>query len=244
MKKILMYVIIFAACVAFCEQRIDYTSGNITAARSPIALSFASFGAISFESRLDSWAKIDSAASPQELDQIAKTILNNLDLNTARVNSEDSAQISRREYQTEQHNDWLKLTVEADYQKGQTSIVFAWSSTRQDAQPGAWVPKLEKLPDWDWRHYYLYKAYLPGTADAQERQAIVETVMDDLQAKTKEIYADERASSLSGYSPALKQLVEPVWVGNHQINVQSAARSQSDGKTLLLIGTPLILGDY
>ncbi len=244
MKKILFYVIIFMVCVAFLEQRIDYyTSGSLTA-RSPIALSFASFGAISFESRLDSWAKIDSAASPQELEQITKTILNNLDLNTTRVRSEDSAQISRWEYQVEQKNGWLKLNVEADYQKDQTSIVFAYSSVDPEVRLDEWVLKLEALPDWDWHHYYLYKAYLPGTVDAAGRQELAEKVMAKLEAKTKEVFTDERIETRSGYSKALSQMADPVWVGNHQVNVQSAVRSQTDGKTLLLVGSPLILGDY
>lgn len=239
-----MYVIIFAACVAYCEERIDYTSRNLIAAPSPIALSFASIGAISFESHLDSWAKIDSAASPQELDQITKNILNNLDLNNARVRSEDSAQISRREFQVEQNDSQLKLTVEADYLKGQTGVVFAFTSHGPEADLDQWVPKLEALPGWDWHHYYLYKAYLSGPVDAASRQAVLQAVIKALEGSTKEVFVDERITSLSGHSKSLKNLVDSVWVGNHQVNVQAAIRSQSDGKTVLLIGCPLILGDY
>jgi hypothetical protein len=244
MKKILMYVIIFALCVAICEQRIDYTNGNVNAVHSPIALSFASIGAISFESRLDSWAKINSAATPQELDQIAETVLASLDLTDIPVKSEASEGTARRECKIEQKNSFLKVVIQADYQTDSTNIIFTYYTREAETDTGDWVHKLENIAGWDWHHYYLFSAYLPEPTDSETQEQLLQAVMKDLEAKTKEVYVDDRVMSLSGYSQILSDMVIPEWVGNHHINVQTVIRNQTDGKSVIMIGSPFILGDY
>ena len=59
-----------------------------------------------------------------------------------------------------------------------------------------------------------------------------------------EAYIDERVISLSGYSQVLGDMVIPEWVGNRQVNVQAAIRHQTDGKAVIMIGSPFILADY
>lgn len=244
MKKILMYLIIFGVCVVLCEHRIDYAAENQHAVQSPIKLAFASIGAISFESRLDSWAKINTAVSPQELEQIMETILNNLNVDVTKVRSQNLAQSSRCEYQVEQGASTLHLVAEADYQNNSTGIIFTCINHDEEVELGAWVPKLENIPEWDWHHYYLYSGYLSDTVDSTGQTELLKVVMHNLDAQTKEAFSDKQVCSQTGYSNTLKEMISPVWVGNHKMNVQAAIRSQSDGKTILLIGSPLILGDY
>ncbi|MGI6433869.1 MAG: YwmB family TATA-box binding protein [Syntrophomonadaceae bacterium] len=244
MKKIMMYLIIFTVCVALCEHRIDYAAEKQKAIQSPIRLAFASIGAISFESRLDSWAKINTAASPQELDQIMEAILNNLNLTVTEIRSENLPQSSHREYQVEQGTSTLRLTAEADYQTDCTAIIFTCINHDGESDPGGWVPKLDNIKNWDWHHYYLYSGYLSDPAKSTGQTELLQVVMNNLDARTKEIYADKVVCSQTGYSKKLNEMVSPVWVENHKMNVQTAIRSQSDGRALLLIGSPLILGEY
>jgi len=244
MKKIMMYVIIFALCVAICEQRIDYTNGNVKEVHSPITLSFASIGAISCESRLNSWAKIDSAADLQELERITKTVLESLDLAGAEVKSRESAGIVIRECEVNKPKSYLKVAIQADYQNDTTGIIFTYNTKDTEYDPGSWVPRLENITGWDWHHYYLYQAYLPETAEKQNQEELLHSVMKSLDAKVKEAYIDERVISLSGYSQVLNDMVIPEWVGNRQINVQTVIRNQTDGKTVIMVGSPFILEDY
>lgn len=240
----MLYVVIFALCVAACEQRIDYSNGKVKELHSPIALAFASIGAISCESSLNSWAKIDSAADQQELDRITSTVLNSLGLTDAGVKSQALPGKASRECQVEQPHSRLKVVIEADYQNDSTAIIFTYRTTDTEYDPARWVSWLENINGWDWHHYYLYQAYLPEAAEQQQQEEFLHTVMQSLDARVKEAYIDERVISLSGYSQVLGDMVIPEWVGNRQVNVQAAIRHQTDGKAVIMIGSPFILADY
>lgn len=244
MKKIMIYLIIFLVSVSICEQRIDSATEKPPVQGSPIQPAFASVGAISFESRLDSWAKINTAATSGELDRIMAVILDDLGLTAAAVQIDNQFWCSRREYQLAQDGCDLRLTVEADYQKDSTAIFFTCINHDAGTDPGSWVPRLESAGDWDWSHYYLYSAYIGEPAPNMGQKELLQAVMDNLHARTKEQYSGERFYSQAGYSEKLAGMVNPVWVKNRKMNVQAVVREQADEKILLLIGSPLILGEY
>lgn len=239
-----MYLIAFMVCVALCEYRIDHLSREQPWVLVPIRQAAMAIGASSFESRLDSWAQINTAATAGEIDHITAGILKSLDMNFTELPAKDLNVSSRREYLAEHGGTVVRFQVEADHLKDSTVVFFTCINSGGDSDPGGWVQKLENIGGWDWHHYFLYSAYIGESDEIAGYPLLLETVMHELDAQTKEVFLDERCCSQTGYSQKLSQSVSPVWIKNRKVNVQAAIRNQSDRRTVLMIGSPLIMGEY
>lgn len=243
MKKLLLYLLVFAVCVVFCEHRIDQVAQSSDQAGSSIRQAMLDSGAVLSMSRLDSWAQINRAASAAELDQMMEGALDCLGLLPVEIDSRDLAQSAVREYQHEKGLGQVQLTIRADYPADITFISFIYIDNGATGDLNGWVRKMEQGGEWDWHHYYLYSANLTESAQNTKGGELLQNVMSHLGGQTKEVFSDGTTCSQTGYAKGLNEMVTPVWVENRKVNVQLAL-SPSGQKRVLLIGIPLILGEY
>ncbi|MBC7074563.1 MAG: YwmB family TATA-box binding protein [Syntrophomonadaceae bacterium] len=247
LKKLLLYIIIFAALCSIGNYSVDYSLGKHIDNKSPYYLSFSSISAVPLESRVDCWAEIGRVASARELELIMLDILQVLGL---KVNPEKfvykktgkeisiscSAGDSHEKYQ-------VILQAENDFEK--TYAVLTFISGDKDCKLYELEEKLRQMEGLRWNYYYLYTGAINSVVDYQSQEKILDIILKNLDAEKLEVYRDGKVTSITGYSKILEETVSPVEVGKKRYNVQTAVRTDSaKQKTYVYIGSPLILGDY
>jgi hypothetical protein len=89
--------------------------------------------------------------------------------------------------------------------------------------------------------YSIHGVY-PRFLTSKEKEDLLERFFLTLKGEAKDRAEEENYLSVTGYSPLIK---EAITVGKDQVNVQIALTNyQSDGKTYLIIGCPLITIEY
>ncbi|KUG05307.1 hypothetical protein ASZ90_017288 [hydrocarbon metagenome] len=243
MRKALLYLIIFASLCAVSGYGIDYHVNNKLNHQSPYYLSFASIGAISLESRLDCWAKINQELSQDELETKFVKVLKDLGMarSIEKIIKTDKEYGHHISYTVQSKEITYVFSAETDSDKNETYFLLNVVST----DPGYELSGIEeKLSNGDlnWHYYYLYTGKLDHYVDQESRNQLIDVILQNVGAGSSEIYEDQYMTSITAYTPLFENSVT---VQNKKYNIQVAAKStpQQQG-ALIYIGQPLIIGDY
>lgn len=226
---------------------IDYTIAKQINNKSPYYLSFVSIGANSLESRMDCWATIRMESSANELKTNLSQILYYLNLpadESKYVFLTDKNSISLN-YQTQ--NEYLKgcFCLETDQYKHETYMIISLVTNDNNFRLSDLEDKLNHFPGVKWKYYYLYTANLDYIVAAESHKELLKVINKIFNMKNPEIYSGENVTSMAGFSPLITTQGQNSVINNKTYNIQAAIRSNTDErKTLIYIGSPLILGDY
>lgn len=242
LKKGIIYLVLFAIFCLFGNSYLEYCVAQQSKNQSPYYLSFASIGANLLESRLDCWAKINTGKSTEELDQILLQLLNHLKLPA-----------DPNEFLREENND--TITVEYILNLSELNFDFLLQTNKAGDNSNLLVTVIDKGDDRQIQHYeeqmkklykcttyYHYQGVINARPDTEGQQELLKIMLANLHATPNNMYNQGPMSSVTGYSPWLKQ--DSVTVSGQPCNLQAAIRAGNDGKTSVYLGTPLLLNDY
>lgn len=246
MKKGLVYLLVFAFLCGLCTYGIDYTVGKQIENRSPYYLSFASIGAISLESRMDSWAKLRTSSSREELVDYMHNVTRTLGLPNDAQNYQYQTDPQSLQIQYEVRQDLYNycITLKSNYEENQTYLIVEVITSEPNVNLEAIAAKLEQIIGLKWTSYYLYTGTLEQVVNESNHLELLDVVMKNMDARMVENFHDNRSSSATGYSRNLKVPAIVTGTGK-KYNIQVALRSVPvEKKTYVYIGTPLIIGNY
>ncbi len=243
MKKVLIYLIIFVTLCAASGYGIDHLVYHEIDHQSPYYLSFASIGAISLESRLDCWAKLNRKLSQEELQAQAKEVLNNLgmpwDDEKAIPNSKNNDHALA--YTVQSGHLTYSFSAETDSDKNESYFLLSVISRDKSSDLSSLEERLRQ-GNLNWRYYYLYTGKLDHYADQESRRQLLEVMLENMDSHSDEVYEDQYMTSISAYTPLFNNSVK---VQDKKYNLQIAARSViGEQEAFIYIGQPLIIGDY
>lgn len=248
MKRVLMYLITFAVICSLADYSIDYTLAKQINKQSPYHLAFASIGANSLESRMDSWAKIRTTATVQDLESYLEIILKafNLPIKRNKCVVEQNQDSIVLRYETKCGQEIYNFALESNNKINECYLVASFISNNKDRQDWKDSEKVfQGLLGQNWKSYYQYTASIDTVQNTKGRKEFLNVVMKNLGAKETELYQDGMVTSSAGYSAIIEENIGAIEVGEKKYNVQAAIRSSiKEGKTYVYIGSPLILGDY
>lgn len=241
MKKVLIYLMVFAFLCMASGYGIDYLVYNRIDHQSPYYLSFASIGAISLESRLDCWAKINYKLSQEELDKQSKEILSTLGIDHPKIIQNNQASDCLINYTSQTGRLTYSISAETDSDKNETYFLLHVISLDQNYD----LEKIEeKLRDsnLNWQYYYLYTGKIDHYVDGESRSKLISVILENMRAEASEVYEDQYMTSSTAYTPLFDNSVT---VQSQKYNLQVAAKSTSQQQqAIIYIGQPLIIGDY
>jgi len=247
LKKFLLYIIIFAALCSLGNYSIDYTLGKHIENRSPYYISLASVGAVFFESRMDSWSKIERPYSPEELEAVMASILQELNLKVSsdKFIHEKTGNQNILRCNVDNGSRRYQFILESDQNFKETYIILTCISGSKSYDLYEVEEKLTQLLDFDWNFYYLYTGIIGDIIDYKSQEKVLDVVLKNLKARKLETYKDGKITSVTAYSSILEEKVSSVKVKGKKCNIQAAVRADfTEEKTYVYIGSPLILGDY
>ena len=105
--------------------------------------------------------------------------------------------------------------------------------------------KLNNIIGLKWKTYYEYHGLLDLVVDQESIPKLIKVMMKNLQAENVNIYSSGKTCSATGYSQLLKNLAPEIQINNENVNVQIAVQiDEIKNQTQIIIGSPLILGNY
>ncbi|NLB88813.1 MAG: hypothetical protein GX790_06240, partial [Syntrophomonadaceae bacterium] len=105
--------------------------------------------------------------------------------------------------------------------------------------------KLNRIIGLNWNTYFKYFGQLDLVVDEKSRHKLIEVMMKNLQTENVTIYSDGKTCSATGYALSLEKIAPVVKVNQENINVQIAIQTDEiNNQTNIIIGSPLILGEY
>lgn len=242
MKRALIYLIIFAALCSISGYLFDQELEQKMKDPSPYYLSFASIGAISLESRLDCWAKLNHKLSQDELKQRSQEIIDTLGILRAGapIRAEiESDSLVKYTFQDGQVN--YSISGQNDSQKNESYFLLK-VITYEGSTDLSGVEKKLQGDKLDWQYYYLYTGKINHYMDKESRADIIKVILENLGAEGGELYEDDNASSIASFTPLFNNNIQ---VQEQKYNVQVAARSvREQQQAIVYIGQPLIMSDY
>lgn len=246
MKKIILYVLTFIVVCSVTSYGIDYTVGQSLQNQSPYYLSFASIGANSLESHLDTWAKIKTSSTEEELESYLFNILRSLNLPADQNNFKSLINENKiiLDYELSVEKSSFKIILESDEKLKETYFIISIIDEDINNLKG-YSNKLNNIIGLKWKTYYKHYGVLELVVDGKSSQKLIEVMMKNLQAENVNIYSDGKTCSATGYSKLLERVVPPTKINNENVNVQIAVQiDESKKQTNIIIGSPLILGNY
>lgn len=243
MKRVMIYLTIFAALCSLSSYAIDKQVDQKVKRPSPYYLSFASIGAISLESRLDCWAKINHELEEDELEQKSMEIIHTLGLAPSSpaefTKDSESDCLIRYTFQDQQLSYYF--SAQTDSKKNESYFLLNAISPAASADL-AQIEKKLRQDEMDWQYYYLYTGKLNHYMDRESRAAVIQVILENMEAEGGELYEDDNTSSMASFSPLFDNTIQ---VQEQKYNVQVAARSnRQQQEAIVYIGQPLIMGDY
>lgn len=246
MKKVLIYILVFIVVCTVISYGIDFTVGQHLQNQSPYYLSFASIGANSLESHLDAWAKIKTTSSEDELKSYLKNILRSLNLPADQNHFRTTANQNKiiLEYEISVENCHYKIFLESDEKLKETYFII--NIIAEDiSNLKEYSHKLNRIIGLNWNTYFKYFGQLDLVVDEKSRHKLIEVMMKNLQTENVTIYSDGKTCSATGYALSLEKIAPVVKVNQENINVQIAIQTDEiNNQTNIIIGSPLILGEY
>lgn len=245
MKKVILYILIFACFCGLIELSVNYSMGQQIENKCPFCESFSSIGANLLESRLDCWGKIKTTSSAKELDQNLISILEHLQLP---VNNYEFKHINRDnlnslEYQCKKSTETFQFILQSDQAQKETYILISVVSKQTDANLPAYERNLKNILDC--HCYYLYTGRINYNINPDSQLELLKVVLKKMDAKQIDLYRENNTTSITALSSKLISSVQPVSTGLSKVNLQVAARSNTINHcTYIYIGSPIILGEY
>lgn len=246
MKKVLIYILVFIVVCTVISYGIDFTVGQHLQNQSPYYLSFASIGANSLESHLDAWAKIKTTSSEDELKSYLFNILRSLNLPADENNFKTTAgqNMTILEYELSADNSHFKIVLESDNRAKETYFII--NIIKEDiCNMKEYSSKLNSIIGLKWTTYYKYHGYLDFVVDKNSREKLIEVMMKNLKADNVRVYSDGKTCSATAYAQVLEKMAPMEKINHENINVQIAIQTDEiNNRTNVIIGSPLILGEY
>ncbi len=240
-KKTIAYVILFAIISFLGDSYLKNCIAQHHKNESPYRLAFASVGANLLEFRIDCWATIKTDGSENQMNQVLMQLLQQLNMptETTRVLPGEKNGIKTLEYNTVLANTQYYFLLQSDQIGNHINILI--TLVDQDDKRLLWYEaKLRQMHDFN--VYYQYKGIIDARPDLAGREELLSIFFTNLQATTKSNYREGLMSSRTGYSHAVPS--EAVNVGRDGINLQAVVRLNSENKTEIYLGVPLLLTDY
>jgi hypothetical protein len=244
MKKIIIYLVIFALLCAGSSYGLDYMVYHKLDKQSPYYLSFASIGAFSLESQVDCWATINKKLTNQELSIRLEELTNYVGVpfinsNVQRDNTPNGIMLT---YKYSLQDITYLFKAEVDKKQGKSFLLINICSSRKNLDDLRSIENKLKSSQYKWKYYYLYTGKLEHYLNQDSQAKVINVLMENLEAQQEELYKDQNMISVAGYSPLFNNCVK---VQNKKLNVQVAIKSDMNkDDTIIYIGQPLILGDY
>lgn len=243
MKKMLIYIIVFILLCYLAEAGINDSMAKQIDNQSPYCLSFASIGANLLESRLDCWAKINSADTFEEMDQELIKILDILDIpvdHQAFNHLSDEGKLTLR-YQAAKAQSNYMITLQTEKQA--TYFVLTAVSPNDDLTLRADEKKLKNK--YKCRSYFQYKGIIEACPDKNGRKSILQVICKCLKAQESVCYEEGDLISMAAFSPVLKGKYDQVLLAGKAYNIQIAISNDSNkNQSYVYLGIPLLLNDY
>ncbi|MBO8157985.1 YwmB family TATA-box binding protein [Thermosyntropha sp.] len=247
MKKILLYLTVFTILCFFGSFTIDYTIGKQLTNRSPYYLAFTSIGANSLSSNLDAWAKIKTDSSPSELKAYMLKILAGFNISFTPENMKlvEDDKKNTIFYQYSDNKMKIVLVLESDLILEETFFVVSVNEKGDITDLRKWESRLNELIGIKWTYYYTYQGELDGIINFESQDELIKVILKNLDAKERNWFKNKKVTSCAAYSSKLKPYINSVQVGVNRCNLQIAITpDEKRNKTYIIIGAPLILGEY
>lgn len=243
MKRAYVTVFVFIILCLLADSGIKNSIAEQIDNRSPYYLSFASIGANLLESRLDSWAKINTAEDFNDMERDLYELLELLDL---------PVKITSITYKQEQE------TRIISYQISQGQIDYLITLQSYDHSTHFILTAISRQGDLALRHkatllkqhyqaktYFQYKGIIYASPDQDGQIKIVNVICKCLQAKEIDTYKSENMVSMAAFSPLLSNQYEDVKLAGKTYNLQMAIHNDSNkNQSYVYLGIPLLLNDY
>lgn len=245
MKRAIFYISLFVIICYYSELTINNSIGQEVNNRSPYYLSFASIGANLLESRLDCWAKIKTINSADEMNQTLLMVLNHLNLPADQnefLHQETEDLLLTQYYLNYQDKNYYFMLQTNKMQKD-SYLLMTVINSQNDQGLRQTEKNLEEL--FDCKAYYRFKGIINARPDNEGQEELLNIVMANLPAVTKNVYRDEQMISMTGFSSQLSPDYSPINIDGIECNVQAAIRrNNAENKTEIYLGFPLLLNDY
>lgn len=241
MKKTITYLIIFAIISFFGDAYLKNCIAQQDKNESPYRLAFASVGANLLESRIDCWATIKTDGSQNQMNQMLIQLLQHLNLpaETDKILPGEINGIKMLEYELVFANSQYYFLIQSDWAGNNINVLI--TVVDQDDKRLLWYEsKLRQL--YDFNVYYQYKGIIDARPDSDGREELLNIFLTNLQANTISNYREGLMSSRTGYSQALPSRATNI--GGDDINLQAVVRLNTENKTEIYLGSPLLLIDY
>ncbi|MBP1761006.1 MAG: hypothetical protein H6Q64_548 [Firmicutes bacterium] len=243
MKKFLIYILIFIILCYLFDTGMNLSIAKQIDNRSPYCLSFASIGANLLESRLDSWAKIKTAESFNELDNELIGILNLLDLpvkKSAMNYSQEQGKLLINYHTVKDHTDYhINLQTE----NHATYFILTAISCQGDLSLRNNAKLLKQ--QYKGKSYFQYKGIINARPGLDGLQKILHVICKCLYAQEKDFYQSQDMISMATFSPLLQEEFDQVELAGEIFNLQMAIHNDSNkNQSYVYLGIPLLLNDY
>lgn len=241
MKKTITYLIFFAIISFFGDSYLKNCIAQQDKSESPYRLAFASVGANLLESRVDCWATIKTDGSQEHMNQVLMQLLQHLNLpaETDKILHGEKNGTKMLEYNLVLAKLQYYFLLQSDQTVNNINVLI--TVVDQGDNSLSWFEsKLRQL--YDFNVYYQYKGIIDARPDSAGREELMSIFFTNMQATTKSNYREGSMSSRTGYSQALPG--KAVNVAGEYINLQVVMRLNTEDKTELYLGAPLLLSDY
>lgn len=245
MQKILRYFLIFIFLTISGSLAADYSMARQVAGRSPYYLCFASIGAISLESRLDCWAKLNENINDEEMYAKLTDILKSLDISPTcgRTIMNHKGQIRKLYFTCENRGADYQIVISSDAASKGTDLIVTviTEDTKINLQEIARRVKSDGRDNW--KAYFLYSGKMPEHLDQTGQNELMKVILKPFKGQQINHYQDERMAVVTAYSPLLE--CDSVNLDGRDCNFQASVRRDTiTNTTYVYVGSPLILGDY
>jgi hypothetical protein len=247
LQKGIVYIIIFIFLCVISNYSSNFVIGRHITNQSPYYLSFASIGAIYLESRLDCWAKINTTTSEQEIQDYLLQIMQGINHRVISDNMQIESNNSTKTlfYKEEHPEEKFIVTIKSDNISGITDLMFSIISQKQQYELQTYVEQLIQIPGLKWKFYYLYQGEIPYKLTVESREKLINVILKNMNARENEVYKENGVISTTAYSPVIAKEIPGLNMNGIKYNIQIAMTNSSQkNKTVVYIGSPLILGEY
>ncbi|MEN6328030.1 MAG: YwmB family TATA-box binding protein [Syntrophomonas sp.] len=237
-----LYIVVFIILCSFANYLIDYTIEKEINNRSPYYLSFASIGAISLESRLDCWAKINTTSTSQKLKQDMLSLLYYLDIpiNANQIQIKTNQDATILQYEFTQNQKQFEFLFCSNQNKNESWYMLKFSSKDKSGDIEKYMETTKRFRgDLAWQYHYQYAGEIAPKIDSISQQKILKVIMKNLDVKEQRTSINNNFISSTGFSPKIKNVIPAVANYDHLYNVEAQIKSDPKaGKTLVYIGSP------
>lgn len=245
MKRALIYIGIFIFIIITSNLAVNYSAARQIEGRSPYYLCFASIGAISLESRLDCWAKLeenlDDNAMRDELDKLLKIL--KIPPANGQIVFDGQGQIRKLNYTVASQGIDYSIAITSDAAAQITDFTCTVKTGDRYINLQNIAESLETDSSMSWKCYYLYAGRLPASLNAAAQRDLMKVIIHHFKGQEINRYRDNRMTVITAYSPVAG--MDGVDLAGRKCNLQAAVRRDNiSDNSYVYIGSPLILGDY